>query len=328
MPGIDIETYDNTRLTAFKRCPRFYFFRHVMHWERNFGGPSLPLTFGQSWHAAMDVMWDGIAHGVPEHDLVTMSYDSFVETWTEAGLPHPDEIDLSLQDEMMPRVPNRALDMLYAYYEKRFELIRSFELISVERSFVVPLQPHNDRLFYVGKIDKTVRPSTGRIRSIDHKTTTSSKKDGTSYKVKPMYLETFSPDAQMDGYNFNMHMTFPDDRVDCWVDVALVHRMDEDFKIVPVERSPQQLDAWLSDTIRWIDKIRVELVELQQCSAHDAYMTAFPKNTNACFDFFAPCPFIDLCKSRPNPLTWDETPPGYKYEVWDPLEHAGNPEVK
>lgn len=324
----DLRTYDNTRISDFQRCPRYYFFRHVMHWTPD-SGPSLPLSFGGAWHAAMDVMWDGIAHGVPEAELVMASYAAFVEHWIACGLPDPHEIDFVLQDQMMPRVPSRALEMLYAYYEKRYELIRGLELVSVERSFVVPIKPHDEKLFYVGKIDKTVRAGKNRVRAFDHKTTTSVKAEGGgSHKIRPMFLETFSPNRQMDGYNFSLKLTYPNDRVDVWVDVALLHKQSEDFQLVTVDRTMDQLNAWLSDTIKWISKIEDELLELQQCDSHDSYMSAFPKNTNSCFDFNTACPYLPLCKARPNPLTWPDAPPAYKFEKWDPLEHAGNPEVK
>ena len=321
-----LRTYDNTRLSDFKRCPRYYFYRHVMHWVPN--GTSLPLIFGSAWHQAMDVMWLGITEGIKENELVMMAYDAFLKCWKEMGMPDPSEIDLVTQKELLPRTPSRALDMLYEYYARRQRVIRELELISVERSFVVPMKPDDPELFYVGKIDKTARVS-GRIRAFDHKTTTAMKLDGDSYKVRPMYLETFSPDSQMDGYVFNLRMTYPDDKVDCWVDVALVHSKDEDFKFVSIDRTDGQLNSWLGQTLYWIDLVEKQALELQECSEYDDYMTAYPMNTNSCFDFNTHCPFINLCKSRPNPLTWgDQAPPGYQHSVWNPLEHAGNPELK
>lgn len=49
----NLRLYDNTRLSDYKRCPRFFFFRHVMHWVST-GERRLPLIFGGAWHTEMD----------------------------------------------------------------------------------------------------------------------------------------------------------------------------------------------------------------------------------------------------------------------------------
>lgn len=321
-----LRLYDNTRIQEFRRCPRYFFFRHIMHWKMQ-SASELALIFGGGWHAAMDQMWQLTADRLPRQEVINESYDAFVGYWTENGLPHPSEIDLGLSDLWKPRTPMNAREMLDGYYEARLRTILDVEIIEIERPFAVPLSPHDPTLFYVGRIDKVVRPAAGRVRGIEHKTTTAMRLGGRGkeHKISGAFMDSFSPNSQVDGYAYALHLLYKGQRADIWVDAALVHAKGEDFQFIPVERQMDQLDGWLFDTHRWINKIEEEKEWLAQATPSDGFMAAFPKNTNACFDFNRPCPFLDLCKSRPNPLSWETTPPGYVVDEWDPLEHIGTP---
>lgn len=325
-----LRLYDNTRISEFRRCPRFFFFRHVMHWKLN-SASELALIFGGGWHAAMDVMWSEIAEGVNEHQATQDSWEAFCDYWVENGMDDPAEIDLERGKELSPRTPMVAREMLGAYYTKRVSAIRELQILEIERPFAVPLSPTDETLFYVGRIDKIVSPGGGKVRGIEHKTTTAmrlSYRSGSragEHRISGAFLDSFSPNSQVDGYCYALHMLYPDKRGDVWVDASLVHAKGEDFQFIPIERRMSQLDAWLYETHRWIEDIEREKLRLQECSEADNIMAAFPKNTNSCFDFNRPCPYLDLCKARPNPLSYGGCPTGYKEEPWDPLEHLGTP---
>lgn len=324
-----LRLYDNTRISDFRRCPRFFFFRHIMSWKLS-SVSELALIFGGSWHAAMDQVWAGVAAREPRLDVINTAYDAFVSHWTEAGMDHPSEIDMERGKELAPRTPLNAREMLDGYYETRVRTILGVDILEVERPFAVPLDPNDPSLFYVGRIDKIVSPGKGAVRGIEHKTTTSVSlsqglRNKGEHKIRGSYLDSFSPNSQVDGYAYALHLLYPGERQDIWVDAALVHAKGEDFQFIPIERRMDQLDSWLYDTHRWIEAIELEKARLMEVSEGDKFMAAFPKNTNACFDFNRPCPFLDLCKARANPTSWNEPPPGYKIEVWDPLEHLGTP---
>lgn len=325
MTASNYRLYDNTRISDARRCFRFYFFRHVMHWKRS-GVSELALAFGGGWHAAMDVLWPTIADGEKRHYTIEASYSAFVKYWTEAGMPPPEEIDLGLQEQLSPRTPMNALEMLSGYYDKREKTIKELEILEVERPFAVPLHSQDPTLFYVGRIDKVTKPRKSRVRGIEHKTTTAMRLDGgKKHKIAGNYLESYSPNSQVDGYNYALNMLYPDLDVDVWVDAALVHKVGEDFQFITVERRLEQLDSWLSDTHWWIRQIEREMDTMMEESPSDPYMEAYPKNTNSCFDFNRACPYLDLCKARANPLSYGGPPPGYEHAVWNPLDHIGTP---
>jgi len=149
--------------------------------------------------------------------------------------------------------------------------------------------------------------------------------DRKEQKVSPMFEQSFSPNSQVDGYLYALSMLYPDLRSDVYVDAALVHKLNEDTKFIHAERQPAMLDMWLWETHQWIGRIEQDKINLMENSESDRYMSAFPKNTNSCFDFNTQCAFLELCKARSNPLTWGEAPQGYEVSHWDPLDHIGTP---
>jgi hypothetical protein len=309
--------YDNTRLTAYKRCPRYYFFRHVLHWETT--GLKAALVFGSSWHAAMDVIWSGI-RTKDRQELAREAYTAFLNTWLEAGMLHPDEMDYEMQKELSPRTPGHAMEMIVAYIETRAKTADDFELIHTERPFCVPIDPADPTLFYVGKIDKIVK-RRGKIMGIEHKTTTAYKKDG---PFRANFLDSFSPNSQVDGYLYTLHIMFPGEVGGVWVDASLVHKQEEGFQFIPIERQLGHLDTWLWEVRWWINSIEEQMKQLAVNSPDDPYMRAFPKNTNSCFDFNTACAYHLPCKSWPNPLkqaSETEPPGGYVHSIWNPLDH-------
>jgi len=319
-----LRLFDNTRLQDFRRCARYYFFRHVKHWSRD-SGPSAPLAFGGAWHAAMDILWASIAAGKPRDECIEDAFKAFKLFWYLAGMPFEEEMDEDDRKFWSPRLPSTAHEMLWEYHEARQRFIRSVEILEIERPFAVPLTPDDPTLFYVGRIDKIVRVDSRRIRGIEHKTTTATKAIGKETRIRPLFMESFSPNSQVDGYLFALAILYDAPETDVWVDAAMVHATKQDFAFIPVERIGPMLDAWLYTTHKKVQEVEDNNRQLLQDSPNDPYLRAFPQDTRSCFDFNTACPFLPLCKSRANPLTWEEAPPGYKVDRWDPLEHVGTP---
>jgi hypothetical protein len=315
--------YDNTRIKDYKRCPRYYYFRHLCDWKSG-ADKALPLVFGGSWGEAMNVVWPLLCRGEATVDTAMLGFEAFIQKWREYDLPYP--LSLEQEQDMAPRTPGVALEMLVEYVEQRRMATSEMELIEVERPFVVPLDPEDDTLFYVGRMDKVVK-RRGKVMAIEHKTTTAYKISKTM-PFRAGFLDSFSPESQIDGYLFALHMDFPGLVGGCWVDAALVHKtVNDGFTFIPIERQLRHLDAWLWEVRSWISQVEAHTMALKDLKKSDPYMAAFPKNTNSCFDFARSCSFLDLCKARPNPLQWEGEPPmGYIRERWDPLDHI--PQLK
>jgi len=323
--------YDNTRISSYKDCPRAYYFRHVMHWRP--AGLEWPLVFGASWHAAMDYVWTKMvepyegpnSRGAPfkawEPELIARgAYKKFVEHWIKEGAPPPEQIDYEMAQELSPRTPQHAFEMLAGYVLAKRNALREVELVATEKPFAVPLDPQDPNLFYIGKIDKQVRVKhTGKIRGIEHKTTTAYKKNG---PFRGGYIDSFSPNSQVEGYTYALHIMHPGNVAGVWVDAALVHKTEEGFMFIPVEKQLKMLDAWLWETRRWIRRIEEDEKMLISVHSGDEIMQAYPKNTNSCWNFNRACPYMDCCRAWPNPVG-KPMPPEMIESKWDPLQHLG-----
>jgi hypothetical protein len=310
----NLRLYDNTRLSAFKKCPRYYYYRHVRDWEVN--ETKTALSFGKAWHAAMEYVWPAILRQEPKREIMEAAFECWKKAWAEDG--YPIRLNMEQEKDLAPRTPSVALEMLAAYVDERYKKILEFELISVEQPFIVPLDPDDDSLFYIGKMDKVVRERVGRkkILSIEHKTTTAYKKEG---KFKTSFLDSFNPNSQVDGYIYSLHMTYPGQVGGVWIDGALVHRNETGFKFIPVEKKKEATDMWLWSARYWIDQIEANTEHLKQLSDSDPYMAAFPQRTESCIDFNSACEHLLTCKGWSNPIG-KSCPPGFNVHKWDPLE--------
>ena len=299
---------DNTRISAYKDCPRKYFLRHVMHWRSS--GTAMPLVFGSSWHAAMDLVWLH-AKTLPPDDLVAAGMAGFYEKWIEEGMP--EDMDSAQLEAIGIRNPGVAEDMLHCYIADRRSVLQNCTLLSGEQGFAVPL-PNMDQCWYVGKLDKVIEYQ-GQKLVIEHKSTTEYKKDG---GFKSQYIEGWYSDSQVKGYQFGAGLYYPG-LTQVWVDAALVHKTVHDaFRFVPVAHSFPIIKEWLDDTQSWIGSMQAD----EQYFEREGKLTPgnFRKNENSCMGKFGPCPYLDICMTTPDPSALEGPPEGYIVEPWEPFK--------
>lgn len=313
--------YDNTRLSAFKVCPRLFYLRHRRHWRPV--GTAPELVFGLSWHAAMDQVWAGLNANVAFDDVLKRALVAFEEEWTKGGFPGFSDWTLEHNERYSPRSPGIAAEMIYNYMQQRKEFIQACELIQVEMPFAAPLTTNNDGPMVIGRQDKVIRferPYSGLrdgVYGIEHKTTSWYSK-ATGFRQE--YIDSFSPNSQVDGYNHGLHMNFEKVR-GVLVDAALVHKTVHDkFRFIPCDRLLEQLDAWLNETLHYIEQIEKEDALLEAGSSK-TFMEAFPKNTESCAGRYGrACVYRDICRFRPDPSKEVDPPEGFVVEKWEPFE--------
>lgn len=317
--------YDNTRISAYRRCPRYYFFRHVLDMITDYDGESvkgaLPLAFGGAWHESMDVVWGMAASDKSDHDLGLHAYAAFVNKWKEWDLPDPDQMGIDEQEAFTPRTPGVAAEMISEYIKQRRPFLKKLEILNIERPFAVPLDQHRPDLFYVGRRDKDFRQEDGGIYTGEHKTTTWYAK-ATGFRDE--WVQSFSPNSQVEGYIHSGHMDYGNDFKAVWVDGALVHKQVHDkFKFLPISRNLSRMEEWRQDTLQWVEDIETDLLRWK------AGQPAFRRNTDSCFSYGKPCPFLDLCRFHEKPLEIDrDNPPeGFRTEHWSPFDELGLAEL-
>lgn len=310
--------FDNTMLASYKRCPREFYLRHVRSWRG--GGISPALSFGLSWHEAMDVVWAGINGGSDPRAVLDAAHYAFLEKWKEQGMnPEP---DLEEQNRLGARTPMVAREMLYHYIQQRSDFIKNSTLRYIERPFAVPIFADRSDIWYIGRLDKWVRSDRGDEIIIEHKTTSEYKKEG---GFKTTYLEGWSPSSQIEGYIFSGRMQEkkkPPRYV--WIDAALVHKSVHDkFKFIPISHATGGIESWLWEARDWIMRVESELTRLEESDSDAKHMQAFPRNTDSCSGKYGLCSFINVCRTCHNPAQLKAPPEGFIEEKWEPFDTLG-----
>jgi hypothetical protein len=311
-PKLGESFFDNTKLSSYKDCPRRYFLRHCLNWRGE--GIALPLAFGLSWHAGMDIVWTH-AKNISQEELVEGAMAAFYETWVEQGLDA--DLDLDQIQTYTPRTPNVAREMYHHYISDRWDVLSNCELIMAEQPFAVPM-PGMDKTWYVGRLDKVIEYNGSKI-VIEHKTTSIYKKDG---GFQSSYIEGWYSDSQVKGYQFGAGLYYPGLH-QIWVDAALVHKTVHDaFRFIPVQHNFEMLKEWVDDAHAWIDDVQRD--EHKFKAAGDRLTPGcFKKNENACFGKFGQCSYLDVCRTTADPSVLTEPPAGFVVEKWEPFETLG-----
>lgn len=260
---------------------------------------------------------------ISTEEVLCGAYAAFCDEWTERAPFEPiDKID-DWTGKPDLRCGNTAFEMLANYIDERRSLFESpdFRLIACEQPFAVPMCSGPGPI-YVGRFDK-VFEYQGRIYIGEHKTTTAYKKNGPFLNN---FVESFSPNSQIDGYLYASHLIYGKAVKSVWVDAALVHASEHSgFRFIPVERQFEQLTAWHWETMEWIARIEENKRRLMEKPlALEPFLPAFPKNTGSCSNF-GQCSYMGLCKMIPNPeaeIEEGNPPIGYAEEKWEPFDEV------
>ncbi len=307
-PTKQSQTFDNSRLSDYKTCPRSYYLRHVRGWRRN--GSSLALSFGQAWHSALEAVWNNA--NTSRATQVDAGFSAFNQTWIEEGL-NPD-LSLEEQELISPHTPGIAHEMLHNYTTVRQSLIANSELLGNEQPFAVPM-PELPDVFYIGKMDKVIKTERENV-VLEHKTTSLY---SIKYGFQPDYVESWNSSSQVKGYEFGAALFFPNIS-GVWVDAALVHKKIHDqFKLIPIQHSLPLLKEWLINTRGWIARVQSDLQTLSE-TGNLTDRPTFIKNEDSCFGKYGSCPFLDICRSYADVSSLDEPPQGFIEDRWEPFD--------
>lgn len=302
---------DATKIKAFMKCPRFYFYSYVLGWRPE--EPSIHLVFGSAWHEAMEYL---MLHGLSA-ESIEGAYSLFETEYRKTYDPSMDLLN-------EPKTPANALRALVLYARNYKNDHLDFEVLHTEVAGSVLIG--DDPLFF--KIDTVVRDKvTGRISSLEHKTTTSFSsfwlhqwRQNFQVGTYTYALRTWYSNENVDGVIINGAMIKPPPRVKLNGELYANSR-DCEFQRVPARMNETKVNDWVSQAAYWLAYIKAEFEALASCHPDDDVMRAFPKVTESCTQYGKPCPYIDFCVSQPNPLRYgNEVPIGMAVEHWDPRE--------
>jgi len=304
--------YDNTRVSAYKTCPRYFYLRHIRHWNPDRTG--IALVNGSAWHAAMDIVWSEIGkkRNRNDQDVLQKALALYIHTWVEEGLPAPEDMSMEQMEAYYPRGPHIAAEVLMNYILQRRRFIEDGEVVAIEQPFAVPLYEDNNELLYIGRLDKVFRSRTQGLCIIEHKSSSDYAKES---GFKSRWVDSFSPNSQVDGYSYAANILY-DNLKSVMIDGALFHKTVHDkFKMFPVDRHFNLLETWLHETRQWIARIEDDKARLKRTGNLGS---SFPKNTNACGNY-AGCSMRNICRYTVDPSN-SEVPPGFVEREWNPFD--------
>jgi len=282
------------------KCPRFYFFRHVLGWEDP--EPRIELEFGSAWHKGMAIL---IEDGTYDAPSILRAVDAFMLHYRENFSAFDDEA-------RRPRDPATAIDALASYAATFGDQDSQCRAEHVEIGGEVSL---TETLSLFFKMDAVLRdPESNQVFALEHKSTT-----------RPMagaWLAQWRQKFQVFAYTHALYCIYPAEEVfGVKVNGMQLPRAKSGvatFLRVPIAASPAAMNSWWYHAVHWLTMIQQDWETLHVTDTQDQLMAAFPKNTENCATW-RECQYMDQCAAWPNPLAkCEQVPTRMQVRHWDP----------
>ncbi|MBU2346551.1 MAG: PD-(D/E)XK nuclease family protein [Gammaproteobacteria bacterium] len=296
---------DSSKLKDFKRCPRLFFYSHVLGWRSQ--TPNIHLEFGSAWHEAMEhLLLNGYGN-----DSIIAAFDKFLIRYREAFPPETDGM-------FKRKTPDNAFLVLSKYatyppYQRDFD---NYKTLYTEIAGSVAVDEKRTLFFRQDSILE--HKKTGHIISREHKTGSRTW----------MWEEQFLLDAQVGTYNHVLYCLFPKELVSgvevngsFFLDRKSEPKSEDIFRRFLIRRNEDQMQVWIDTTRYYMWQIEMEYELLNDAKEDDYTLRCFPLRDTSCMDYSRMCEYHDFCMAWPNPLRKCFEPPlGFVQRYWDPTE--------
>lgn len=288
--------WDATSLADFRKCPRYYYYRHIQLWRSR--RESDHLIFGTAFHEGAEVYDNARARGVTHQAASNIAIRFAMEkTW-----------GWKTDDTQKNRFT--LIRTLVWYFEQfqndPFEVAKKPDgSPAIELSFRIELQikaPDGQPYILCGHMDKVVKESE-YFQPLDRKTT------GTTLSSK--YFHRYEPNTQVSCYSLATRVLFNTPNVRMLIDAAQVAVNFTRFMRGSTGRSTAQMDEWLSDTYFWIK-------QAEGCAERGEW----PHNDQSCM-LYGGCAFRGICSMDPAARQRFLEAEFVKGEQWNPLKVRG-----
>lgn len=302
---------DCTKLDAYCGCPRYFFFNHILGWNKE--ADSHALDFGAAVHLAFEYIYDQWAKNGPgykEEDFL-YGYNLFLESYRKN---YPQESDVLFK----PKDPENFFKLLFHYID-HYKWQDKFEVIYAEISGALPIEQVGEEfknLYF--RLDAVIKLPTGQYAVLEHKT---------SSWDKNSWSRGWDLKHQMGMGNYLMFLLYQQEAYGVIVNGLLFGRerkdgsRGNDFHRLPIQKSPTQLEDWRVGVSEWIRRMERDWEMLDEAREEDVSLRAFPKQPGYCIRYNHLCPMYDICNVWENPLQHlDRLPMNFTQRFWDPRE--------
>lgn len=295
------ESFDNSMLSTFQRCPRKAFYHYYLN--RAPDGINYPIQFGLGYHKYREILEriyiQKVVNGSEE--LTQNSAEAWHEIAFATALKVHDFTDPPLDHRKSYLDTERLRESCDLALERwmREKAQGKIHVLFTEQPVAVPLPDIDEE--YTGKMDQIVEWN-GELWVRDFKTTS---------RMGKNYSDQFDPNNQMTGYVWMAEQLSGRRVKGVMIEVVYnTKRNGPEFHPFLSTRSPQAIEDWL-------EEVQYEIETARRYEKDDRY----PKRTTACRDYGG-CFFRGACqkanwRTRENWLRSKTI-----RSVWDPL----NPE--
>jgi len=295
-PAWDI--FDSSKIQDYLRCPRFYFYRHMLGWRH--ASPNNHLEYGQGMHLALEFLY---ANGFTDTNIVE-AYEIFLNHYRQHFGEHEDEL-------FFPKTPRRMLEAIAKYVVNYSRDLKDYKVLYTEVAGSVPIA--QDRLIHF-RIDAIMEDSDGNVFVLEHKTGSG------HYLWDSQWLLSI----QTGTYTHALYCIYPQERVK-GVLVNGIHFLKRktgdyiDFRRVPCWKTPDHMRVWHWNVLTHTDNIVHNMEALAEATDNDPTMACFPLNPTSCNMWNRLCEYHSYCCAWPNPLRRCQEPPlDMIVEFWNP----------
>jgi hypothetical protein len=298
------QVIDPSKMQVYQRCGRKYFYNYVLGWSIK--APKNDLSFGTAWHFAVEhLLRKGYTPAVV-NEAKFLFHESYRRDFHEVT----DQI-------YEPKNPSQAFYALDLYADRFRRDLSDYEVLHTEVGGVVLIDEDSPMYF---KMDAILRDNrTQKVFFIDHKT---------SKRKMYNWSSQWNLSTQMLTYLHALYCLYdPKEIQGGRVRGSFFYKSkDHEFDECDIEKTPDQMQSWLSDIQYYYAGLKFEMERLEECSTETPAMECFPRNGTACGDWGG-CPYMEICDIWPNPLTKINTyiPDHLKIEFWNP---RANPTIR
>lgn len=294
--------WDMTSLSAFKECPRKYYYSIIFQWASK--DESVHLTFGLLYHAALEYYQRLRAQGKSwDESILLVVHQSMKDTWNK---------DLNRPWNSGDKNKNRyTLIRTIVWWITQFKddpmktLILSNGTPAVELSFrfETTYSLGGQPVVMCGHLDR-VGTLNDALLIDDYKTT--------KYNVTAdEFFGFYSPDNQMSGYTFGGKIIYHIPIQGVIVDAAQIMPAYSRFRRGFALRTDSQLDEWYRGMGYFLEQ-----------AESMANANFWPMNETAC-GRYGGCQFRGICGRSPE-VREQWLGAGYRKRIWDPLKVRGD----
>ena len=286
---------DSTMISAFKECPRKFYWAHVRGLVP--AQPSVHLHFGGAYAAGLEAMRKALfVEGKPADEALaagviaaTVFWDEFAPTWSwESSTP-----------KTLDAVWHALLEYLEAFPPES-DPLPPLNGNCIELTFALEVEgsrhPETQAPFlYCGRLDMLSQHADGSIWVVDDKTTG---------QLGERWSQRWRLRGQLTGYCWAAQEYGYEARNVCIRGMAPIKSAIR-FAVAHTHRTPRQIAEWLANLQYTLDQVAT-------CWRQGFW----PLNLATSCEAYNGCPYANLCEAE-DPERWIE--PEYVVRRWDPL---------